>query len=39
MTPLFANTFYFIALLSPDDIAHERAVEYSHLIEQTVTTE
>jgi hypothetical protein len=39
MTPVFADTFYFIALLSPDDAAHERAVEYSHLIEQSVTTE
>ncbi len=39
MTPLFADTFYFIALLSPDDVAHGRAVEYSRLIEQSVTTE
>jgi predicted nucleic acid-binding protein len=39
MTPLFADTFYFIALLNPDDAAHERAVEYSHLIEQSVATE
>ena len=39
MTPVFADTFCFIALLSPDDAAHERAVEYSHLIEQSVTTE
>jgi predicted nucleic acid-binding protein len=39
MKPLFADTFYFIALLSPDDVAHERAVDYSRLIEQSVTTE
>lgn len=39
MTPLFADTFYFIALLSPDDAAHERAVEYSRLIDRSVTTE
>lgn len=39
MTPLFADTFYFIALLSPDDAAHQRAVEYSRLIEKSVTTE
>lgn len=39
MTPVFADTFYFIALLSPDDAAHQRAVEYSRLIEKSVTTE
>ena len=39
MTPLFADTFYFIALINPNDAAHERAVEYSCLIEQSVTTE
>ena len=39
MTPLFADTFYFIALLNPDDAARERAVEYSRFIEQSVTTE
>lgn len=39
MTPLFADTFYFIALLSPDDAAHQKAVEYTRLIEQSVTTE
>lgn len=39
MTPLFADTYYFIALLSPHDAAHRRAVEYSRLIEQSVTTE
>lgn len=39
MTPPFADTYYFIALLSPDDAAHRRAVEYSRLIEESVTTE
>jgi hypothetical protein len=29
MSVLFADTFYFIALLNADDEAHELAVEYS----------
>ncbi len=39
MSALFADTFYFIALLNPDDEAHESAVEYSPRIDQLVTTE
>jgi predicted nucleic acid-binding protein len=29
MTTLFADTFYFIALLSPADEAHAKAVEFT----------
>jgi predicted nucleic acid-binding protein len=39
MMPVFADTFYFIALLSPDDQAHDRAVEYAGLVDRIVTTE
>lgn len=39
MSRVFADTFYFIALLSPDDDAHVEAVEYSQLIDRLVTTE
>ena len=39
MMPVFADTFYFIALLSSDEQAHARAVEYSGLVDRIVTTE
>jgi predicted nucleic acid-binding protein len=39
MMPVFADTFYFIALLSSDEKAHARAVEYSGLVDRIVTTE
>lgn len=39
MTPVFADTFYFFALLNPDDEAHELAVEYSSHIGSMLTTE
>jgi predicted nucleic acid-binding protein len=39
MTPVFADTYYFIALLSPTDTAHRRAVEYAGLVDRLVTTE
>jgi predicted nucleic acid-binding protein len=39
MKPQFADTYYFIALLNPDDRGHQTAVEYSRLIESSVTTE
>jgi uncharacterized protein len=29
MTTLFADTFYFIALLSPTDAAHSKAIEFT----------
>ena len=39
MTPVFADTFYFIALVSPADAAHARAQEYAALVDRVVTTE
>ena len=39
MNAVFGDTFYFIALLSPDDEAHTQAVEYSRRIDGLVTTE
>ncbi len=39
MIPVFADTFYFIALLSPDEKTHAHAVEYAGLVDQLVTTE
>jgi hypothetical protein len=30
MTTLFADTFYFIALLSPTDAAHSKAIADHH---------
>jgi uncharacterized protein len=39
MKPVFADTSYFIALLSPTDAAYEQAVEYAQLIDRFVTTE
>ena len=38
MTACFADTFYFIALLNPDDEAHERAVAVARVSRQVVTT-
>jgi uncharacterized protein len=29
MTPLFADTFYFLALVSPNDAAHRRATSFT----------
>lgn len=29
MTPVFADTFYFLALVNPDDQAHEQALAIS----------
>jgi len=40
MKRVFADTFYFIALLSPDDKDHQRAVEFSDgFVGQMVTTD
>ncbi len=40
MKRIFADTFYFIALLSPDDKDHQRAVEFSDgFAGQMVTTD
>ena len=39
MNALFADTFYYLALLSRDDAQHERAVEVSRtVLADTVTT-
>ena len=29
MNPVFADSFYFLALINPRDMAHERALEFS----------
>jgi len=39
MTPVFADTSYFIALLSPTDALHADALELSELVDRFVTTE
>jgi len=39
MNRVFADTFYFLALLNKNDAAHEKALGYSHLIDKLVTTE
>ncbi len=39
MIPVFADTSYFIALLSPVDVAYAKAMEYSQLVDRVVTTE
>jgi uncharacterized protein len=39
MSRLFADTFYFLALLNKHDEAHTKAVDYAHRVERMVTTE
>lgn len=39
MSRVFADTFYFLALLNKNDEAHSKALEFSALIEKLVTTE
>ena len=39
MMPVFADTSYFIALISPDDRHHKMADEFSQLVDRLVTTE
>ena len=39
MTRVFADTFYFLALLNKHDEAHAKAVSYSSVIDKLVTTE
>ena len=39
MTTVFADTFYFIALLNINDEGHAKAVELVPLVERIVTTE
>jgi uncharacterized protein len=38
MKPLFADTFYYLALLSPDDPAHERAVALTRKLRSNIIT-
>jgi len=39
MTKVFADTFYFLALLNKHDEAHAKALSYSSQIDKLVTTE
>ena len=39
MSKVFADTFYFLALLNKNDKAHAKALQYSALIERLITTE
>ena len=39
MTRVFADTFYFLALLNKHDEAHAKAVSFSGLIDKVVATE
>jgi predicted nucleic acid-binding protein len=39
MRKVFADTFYFLALLNRQDAEHGKAVEYATRIEQLITTE
>jgi uncharacterized protein len=39
MTALFADTFYFLALLNKNDAAHAKAVEYASCVERIVSSE
>jgi predicted nucleic acid-binding protein len=39
MMRVFADTFYFLALLNKHDEAHAKALEFAHLIDKLVTTE
>ena len=38
MTPVFADTFYYLALINPDDAAHEQAVALSQSLRAPVVT-
>jgi predicted nucleic acid-binding protein len=39
MNRVFADTYYFFALLNRNDEAHDRAVEFSNAVDELVTTE
>ena len=39
MSKVFADTFYFLALLNKNDEAHAKALQFATLIERLVTTE
>ena len=38
MTAVFADTFYFLAIINAKDAAHEKATEFSELREDAVVT-
>jgi hypothetical protein len=38
MIRVFADTFYFLALLNPKDVAHERAAAFTLAFEGEMTT-
>ena len=38
MTPVFADTFYFLAIINPKDGAHRAAVDFSRLRREPVLT-
>jgi predicted nucleic acid-binding protein len=39
MTPVFADAYYFFALLNPNDEGHRKADEYAALVDRIVTSE
>lgn len=39
MSRVFANTFYFLALLNKNDEAHQKAVDFTDIIGEMVTSE
>lgn len=39
MSKVFADTFFFLALLNKNDEGHAKALEYSTLIDKLITTE
>jgi len=38
MTPVFADSFYYLALMNPDDEDHDRALELSESLWQPIVT-
>ncbi|MBI2923647.1 MAG: type II toxin-antitoxin system VapC family toxin [Planctomycetes bacterium] len=38
MTPYFADTWFFLALLNPGDVAHQRVVEFAGEVDRGVVT-
>lgn len=38
MTPVFADSFYYLALMNPDDEDHDRALELSESLWQPIIT-
>jgi predicted nucleic acid-binding protein len=38
MTPVFADTYYWLALINPRDGAHQKAVALSHTLTQPLIT-